>query len=107
MKKVLAGFAALVLVFACLSTAGWAQAGKAPAAKAQTKQAATAKTAELLDINTATKDELEKLPGIGPAYAQKIIDKRPYARKNEIVSKAGVPKATYEKIKGMIIAKQK
>ena len=76
------------------------------AAKAAAPQAAEKKAGDLLDINTASANELDKLPGIGPAYAEKIIKNRPYRAKNELADKKIIPGPTYEKIKDMIIAKQ-
>ena len=59
-----------------------------------------------LDINSASEEDLKQLPGIGEALSKKIVDNRPYKRKDELVSKKVLPRATYEKIKDQIIAKQ-
>ncbi len=107
----------VALIIALLFTAGVvglpaveAQTSK-PAAPAPSEPAkpapASKEKKELLDINSATADELKKLPGIGEAYSKKIVLNRPYKGKDDLIKKKIIPQATYDKIKNDIIAKQK
>lgn len=88
--------AVLSVISADIATAG-AQAKAKPAAAA---------TAQQLDLNTASADQLKTLPGIGDAYSKRIIDGRPYTAKNQLVTKGIIPQATYDKIKDGIVARR-
>jgi competence protein ComEA len=73
------------------------------AVPAQTAKPSAA-TSSPLDINTATPDQLKALPGIGDAYAKRIIDGRPYSAKNQLTGRGILPQKTYDGIKNMIVA---
>jgi len=114
MKKLVSSAAAFV--FALIFIAGLAVSADKPVAaktavvpaaekKADTKPVAPAKE-ELLDLNTATEEQLKKIPGIGEEYTKKIVAGRPYAKKDQLKSRKIIPPAVYEKIKDKIIARQ-
>jgi len=102
----------LLLCFALFSAVAFAQGqsnqSKAPAPGAASKAvpATPAAPKELIDLNSATKQQLMTLPGIGDALSQKIIDNRPYRAKNELTQKKIISESEYGKISSLIIAKQ-
>jgi competence protein ComEA len=99
---------ALALLFASFigpSTANSAAAqGASPPAPTQTISQKIAASKTLLDINTATPDQLKALPGFGDAYTKRVIDGRPYTAKNQLVTRGIIPQATYDNVKDQIIA---
>jgi len=99
-RRLLLPFALLLALFA------FASPSIAQSTKEKTPAKIGAAKTAVLDINSASKAELMALPGIGEAYSQKIIDGRPYTRKDELVAKKIVPQATYDKIKDQFIAKK-
>lgn len=103
MTRLIALLAAVLFALGVAATPVFAQKdAPKPGAAAGTKTMPK----EKLDLNSASPTELQQLPGIGDALAKKIVENRPYKRKDELVQKKVIPGPTYDKIKDHVIAKQ-
>ena len=107
------GAIGLSIVLALPALAQTTSPAKSPSAPAATAPSTTPNapkaqpTGELLDINSASAEDLDKLPGVGPARAKAIISHRPYFGKDDLVNKKIIPSNVYAQIKDKIIARQK
>ncbi len=105
-KALLVRVLAVIVAVMFVATAGWAADPKATAKAAPAPEKKVEKAAEPIDLNTATKEQLMTLTGVGEVTAQQIIKNRPYAKKDQLKSKKILTDQGYDKIKDKIIAKQ-
>jgi len=108
------GAIAVSMVLALPLLAQTTSPSKSPSSPTATAPSATGKAAaksqpagQLLDINSASAEELDKLPGVGPARAKAIIANRPYGGKDDLNNRKIIPPNVYNQIKDKIIARQK
>ena len=80
------------------------QTGKTTTGASSSTSSSKTPDSQKIDINSATKDQLDALPGIGAAYSQKIIDGRPYNSKRDLLTRKIIPQSRYDGIQDKIIA---
>lgn len=101
MKKAFLSLAALAFAAVVASPA----LAASQAASSATHQKSTAAKMEMVDLNSATEAQLAALPGVGDAYAKKIVEGRPYKAKHDLVSRNIVPESAYHKFQAKVVAK--
>jgi len=101
------GAIGLSMVLALPVVAQTPSPSKSPAAAPSAAAKATQPAGQLVDINSASAEELDKLPGVGPARARAIIANRPYGGKDDLNNRKIIPPNVYNQIKDKIIARQK
>lgn len=97
-------FISILLVGLGIAQAPQGSPSESKSTKSAQSQSGKSTPSQMVDINSATKEELDALPGIGEAYSQKIIDGRPYNSKHDLVTKKIIPQSEYNKIKNQIVA---
>ena len=95
----------VILLAVVLATSfGWPAYAADTKSRTERRGTADDSRAATVDINTATAEELDALPGVGKATAKKIVDNRPYSSKRDLLDKKIISQGTYDKIKDRIVA---
>ncbi len=95
----------LLTLAACLLATAIPFAAAQPPAPQRPHSATTAQPAgEPLDINKASPQQLDALPGFGPVYTRRVIAGRPYSAKNQLVTRGIIPRGEYDRIASLIVA---